>query len=75
MRNGKKVFSHDSGLWLTCCWHDCEKQGVTLYMVVDRHHQEEEVRFVFCSERHKQYWLNSHVSMGNLPVGMKGMIG
>jgi hypothetical protein len=33
------------------------------------------VQYVFCTERHKQYWRNSHVSYGRLPAGYKLLVG
>jgi hypothetical protein len=75
VRIHKKVRSHDSGLWLVCCWDTCEKNGFELYKVIDREHQAEPVTFVFCSERHKQYFLHSHIALGKLPEGMRNIVG
>lgn len=74
----KKVYSHGSGLWIQCSWFECQKDGYELYKTIFHEHARsvpcnssmaEHVNFVFCSERHKQYFLNSHLSMGNLPKG------
>lgn len=70
MRVHKKVLSRDTGLWLLCCWQDCERQGYELYKCV-KHEINQDVAFVFCSERHRQYFLNSHRDNGNLPLGEK----
>ena len=74
----KKVYSHGSGLWIRCTWFECERDGFELYKTIFHEHARsvpcdaplaEHVNFVFCSERHRQYFLNSHKSMGNLPKG------
>ena len=86
--NGKKVLSMDKARsgeirWLPCCWDDWQKTGTTLYMAVFHDHNSvvpcnhelaKHVKYVFCSEKHKQYHVNSHISNGNLPVGERGRI-
>lgn len=32
------------------------------------------VHYLFCSERHKAYWVNSHRSLYNLPAGSKKLL-
>lgn len=83
MRNGKMVFSHSSGTWIKCVWcamHGQDNPGYELYKSVFHEHARalpcdhpasQHVNFVFCSERHKQYYLNSHIDMGNLPAGFR----
>lgn len=68
-RIARKVLSRDSGQWLLCCWDDCEKPGVEMHKIVF-----ERISYVFCSERHRQYFAYSHMSLGNLPPGAKKMI-
>jgi len=72
------VRSGATGQLLPCCFNDCGRTGTTRY-----EHREligyvlghERYRiYVFCSERHKTLWENSHLSLGNLPMGSKGMI-
>lgn len=59
---------------LLCCWDTCEKHGLSLfwarenggtpgYPLVRTYH--------FCSEKHKQYWVNSTRDLYNLPKGMR----
>lgn len=74
MKIYKKVLSRTSDQWLLCCWQDCERDGFELFKVIDREHQTEPTAFVFCSERHKHYWLNSHVHNGMLPAGMRNSL-
>jgi hypothetical protein len=76
----KGVFSVGNQRSLTCCWNDCEKHAFDMYMCVVHDHakglpcdhpEAAHPRYTFCSERHKQYWRYSHISMGNLPPGMR----
>lgn len=80
MRNQKKVMSFNSGTWIRCCWFECERDGYELYKTVFHEHSDvlpcddprsQHVNFVFCSERHRQLYLHSHVEMGKLPPGYK----
>jgi len=80
MRVSKPVLSRDAGTWLQCCWFECEQQGFDLHKtrfhdhnkgVPCGHPDSRHVWYVFCSERHRDYLLHSHISMGNLPAGSK----
>lgn len=33
-----------------------------------------EIRYVFCSERHKMLYVNAHANRGNLPSGARGLL-
>jgi len=70
MRIHKKVHSHDSGLWILCAWADCERPGFELYKM-RLHDGQNIVQFVFCSERHKMLYVNSHRNYGRLPAGYR----
>lgn len=86
--HGKGVLSLDKAVrgetvWLLCAWDDCGKQGVTLHLAVHHAHavgyrcdnpESKHVKYVFCSERHKQMFLNGHLSYGRLPLGERGRI-
>lgn len=80
MKIYKKVLSWDSGLWILCAWDICDKEGVEMYKVrvgdgVDEYTGEPKyIQYVFCSERHKMYWVNSHVKFGKLPAGYGGVL-
>ena len=81
--NGKKVLSLDKARsgetrWLPCCWDDCERTGTTLYQTRFHDHSPhvscetpwvKHVWYVFCSERHKQLFLNGHHEYGKLASG------
>lgn len=59
---------------LLCCWDTCEKHAVNLFWARVNEStavQLKYVTYVFCSERHKQYWLNSTRDLYNLPKGMR----
>lgn len=87
-RHGKAVLSLDKArsgetVWLRCCWDDCEEQGVTLHQTKFHAHARgypcghelaKHVMYVFCSERHRQMFLNGHLDYGNLPLGSRGGI-
>lgn len=64
--------------WLTCCWEDCEKQGYDLHRTRFHDHAArvpcdseiaKHVFYVFCSEPHRQLFLNSHRDHGNMAPG------
>lgn len=59
---------------LLCCWDDCGQYGH------DEHGENfreggKSVRYIFCSDRHRQYWRHSSISNGNLPAGFRGPSG
>ena len=51
-----------------CCWDDCQRLGTTLHPVIVREGKEKTI-YIFCSERHRQYHINSHIAYGRLPPG------
>lgn len=79
----KKVLSSSSGTWIRCSWFECDRAGFELYKAILHEHARtlacdhplsEHVNFVFCSERHKQLYRNSHLDFGQLPAGYKKSI-
>lgn len=79
----KKVLSRSTDTWITCAWFGCEKVAYDLYKAVFHEHAPElpcsaplssHVNFIFCTERHKQYWRNSHKVFGQLPAGYRKSI-
>lgn len=75
----KKVINldHDGDRHVVCAWDTCEKDGLELYKVVEHDGKirgERTMNFVFCSERHKMYFVNSVRDLGNLPSGYKRSI-
>lgn len=76
---------HDGDVrWIPCGWDDCQRRGVDIHKTFFHDHNPlypcsgsgaKHVWYVFCSERHKQYFLHSHVSLGNLPAGSRNVMG
>lgn len=81
--NGKKILSLDRAaqgdvVFLPCCWDDCEKRATTLHQsrfhdhargYACDHPDAKHLMYVFCSERHRQLFLNSHHAYGRLGAG------
>lgn len=72
----KKVINHDlGGTHVMCGWEDCERDGVELHKVRINYgkpgYPDQIVNHVFCSDRHKMYFVHSHRSYGNLPPGYR----
>lgn len=83
----KKVINHDrGGTYVMCAWDTCERDGYEMHKAVEFEgwetiwHDGHRVRipryvtFVFCSDRHKQYFANSLRDLNNLPAGYKRSI-
>jgi hypothetical protein len=76
----KPILSRETGNWLLCCWDECEKTGTTTHRTRFHDHAKglqcdhPDARhpwYTFCTERHRQYFLHSHHSLGNLPAGYR----
>ena len=71
----KNVRDRTDGSRLLCCWLDCERYGLELFKA--REYLGDDgggpiyTWYVFCSERHKMYWVNSTRDHFNLPAGYK----
>lgn len=84
MSNLKQIYSFGSGDWIKCAWcvmHGYDRQGFELHKYRLCEHRRDipcvigdHVTFVFCSDRHLQYFKYSHVDLGNLPPGLKTVI-
>lgn len=68
----KKVINLDHGgdRNVMCAWDTCEKDGYEMHKVRVRDsapgQELKYIQYVFCCERHRDYWINSHHSYGNL---------
>jgi hypothetical protein len=65
---------HAGDRHVACAWDDCERDGFDLHMVRVNYGKADTphiVKHVFCSERHKQYWINSVRGYGKLPPGFR----
>lgn len=56
---------------LPCCWADCQRLGDDRYRIVVHDSAFRTVTFIFCGERHKAFYRNSHLDYGILPSGSK----
>jgi len=77
----QKVRSFSSGDWIKCVWcamNGEDNPGYEMHKTVMHDHardipcddpRSQHVNFVFCSERHRQYFLHSHKDLGQLPPG------
>ena len=79
----KKIINHDrGGTYVLCAWDTCEKSGYEAYKCVEHDYTPEGQRrygdrlltYVFCSERHKQYFIHSIRRAGDLPPGYRQSI-
>lgn len=72
MRVHKKVLSRDSGNWILCAYRDCELPGFEVHHVTTHEGfepfgqpdgtviwQPKLLKYIFCSEGHRQYWLDA----------------
>lgn len=65
---------HAGDRHVMCAWDECEKDGYELHKARVNYGtagQPHVVSHVFCCENHKQYWINSVNSYGNLPPGYR----
>lgn len=93
----KRVVNMDSGgtRYITCCWADCEEYGLENHKITQHEHARSvpcesvlarHMNYVFCSDRHKRFWLESSGWRANrlaeqhggrihgmLPTGSRGM--
>jgi hypothetical protein len=76
----KQVLSRDNDRWLRCCWDDCDNQGYELHKTRFHDHPRgtacdfpdaKHLWYVFCTDRHRMFFLNSHRANGMLPAGAK----
>lgn len=79
----KKAINFDrGGTYVMCAWDICEKDGYEMYKAVEHVSSPAErargndstITYVFCSERHKQYFIHSLVRANDLPPGFKRSI-
>lgn len=59
---------------LLCCWDTCDRYGLEIFKIRVAYGTPAvpyNTFYVFCTERHRQYWANSHRDLNNLPAGFK----
>lgn len=72
----KKVINldHDGDRKILCAWDECDKHGYELHKVRVNYGTPGNphiLNYVFCTERHKGYFIHSHRKYGNLPPGQR----
>lgn len=73
--NGRHVIDTADGDHLLCCWDECEKHGTTLHRVriYEGIHPNTGGPIyswkIFCTERHKMYYVNAPRNLNMLPPG------
>lgn len=72
---GKVVHVMGTDRRVKCCWtgpgaDSCERDGLELYKIVIPQ-PGEVIHYVFCSQRHLEYFRYSHISFGKLPPGSR----
>lgn len=64
---------------ILCAWDTCDRDGTMLHHVAVNQAKpgfpRNLARYVFCTDRHKQYWQSSQrLGYGNLPAGSRSTI-
>jgi hypothetical protein len=72
---GKVVHVVGTDRRVKCCWvgpgaDSCERDGLEMYKIVVPG-RNENIHYVFCSERHLDYFRHSHLAFGMLPPGSR----
>lgn len=72
----KKVINldHAGDRKIMCAWDECDRDGYELHQVRVNYGTAATphvLKYVFCTERHKQFFINSHRRYGNLPPGYR----
>lgn len=82
----KRVISRSSYTWIRCTWcamNGSDRQGFELHKHLGCDHDRrmpcnspgvQHVWFIFCSDRHLQYFQHSHIDMGKLPPGHRATL-
>jgi hypothetical protein len=75
----KKVINLDrGGTYVLCGWDTCEKPGLESNkcreLISAPGYPPQYLSYVFCTERHRQYFIHSVVRANDLPAGYKRSI-
>lgn len=65
---------HDGDRKVACAWEDCENPGYESHKITVHNGTPgypQDVHHVFCSERHKAFFLTSSIKYGYLPEGRR----
>lgn len=53
------------GIPIRCAWDDCQSPGYDEHKVIINE-PNKKLHYIFCSDRHRQFHINSHHSYGKL---------
>lgn len=72
----KKIINYDrGGTYVLCAWDTCDKPGYEMYKCVEHDnksgYEDKTITYVFCTERHRQYFIHSVMRAGDLPKGFR----
>lgn len=66
---------HAGDRHVMCAWDECDRDGYEMHKIsinyANSGYEDRIVSYVFCTERHMQFWKNSHRGYGQLPPGYK----
>lgn len=57
---------------IPCCWAECDRPGLKAHQLVVPENPQKNLIYLFCSDRHRALYVNSHRSYGNLLSGQRG---
>lgn len=63
-----------TGEKIVCGWDDCQKPGHDETRVMEPAEDGGKLIYLFCSDRHKLLFVNSHQKRGFLPTGSRGVL-
>lgn len=82
MAHLKRVWSKTSEKWIRCNWFECDRNGYDNFKFIVHDHSDlipcshrlaEHVNYIFCCERHMEYYVESPRNHWNLPAGKKNV--
>ena len=78
-RHMRKVinFDHGGSKKVMCAWDECDRDGYENHKVVVHNGKPgypQDVTHVFCSEKHRRFWITSMEHYGRLPDGWRTTI-
>ncbi len=63
-----------TGVPLLCCWDDCGQYGQNGIQTRENVGPGKTLTYIFCTDVHRMYWVNSKRSYGNLPSGSRSAL-
>lgn len=69
------VTDRQTGQKLLCCWDDCDRLGHDEIQERETVQGSQRLTYIFCSVAHRNYWVYSHRSYGNVGSGNRSPLG